>query len=81
MFSAGYSSGRSPDATPNNSRPPESTSAEAAAIILKGVLKNKPQILVGSDAKVMALIERLAPTGYMKLLQVFFGDKEASSES
>ena len=57
------------------------TSAEAAAIILKGVLKNKPQILVGGDAKVMALIERLAPTGYMKLLQGFLGDKEASSES
>ncbi len=47
------------------------TSAEAAAIILKGVLKNKPQILVGGDARVIALLERLAPTGYMKLLGKF----------
>lgn len=47
------------------------TSEQAAAIILKGVKKNKAQILVGNDAKVMALLERLFPTGYMKIFDRF----------
>lgn len=41
------------------------TSEEAANVILNGVRKNKAQILVGTDAKVVALLERLMPTGYM----------------
>lgn len=50
------------------------TPAEAAAIVLRGVLKNKPQILVGKDARLIAWLERLAPTGYMRLLNTFLTD-------
>ncbi len=45
-------------------KPPE----DAAAIILKGVLKNKAQILVGGDARVISWLERLVPTAYLKLM-------------
>lgn len=50
------------------------TSEEAAEVILKGVKKNKAQILVGTDAKIMALVERLFPTSYMKLFGNFIGN-------
>ncbi len=41
--------------------------AEAAQIILAGVLKNKARILVGKDARVVSWIEKWAPTGYLRL--------------
>jgi|TARA_B100002003_G_scaffold180936_1_gene168979 hypothetical protein len=44
------------------------TSEQAAEQILRGVLANKAQILVGRDAKTAAIVERIAPTGYQKLL-------------
>ncbi len=44
------------------------SAAEAAEIILDGVLQNKAQILVGKDAKYISWIERFAPTGYMNLI-------------
>jgi NAD(P)-dependent dehydrogenase (short-subunit alcohol dehydrogenase family) len=44
------------------------TSEQAAEQILRGVLANKAQILVGRDAKTAAVIERIAPVGYQKLL-------------
>ena len=44
------------------------TSEQAAEQILRGVLANKAQILVGRDAKMAAVIERIAPVGYLKLL-------------
>ncbi|MCB1645428.1 MAG: SDR family NAD(P)-dependent oxidoreductase [Pseudomonadales bacterium] len=47
------------------------TADEAATVILRGVEKNKAQILVGRDARFIALLERLAPTGYMKLIRRF----------
>ncbi len=50
------------------------TSEQAAAIILKGVRKNKAQILVGTDAKIMALLERVFPTSYLKILGNFIGN-------
>jgi short-subunit dehydrogenase len=41
------------------------TSAEeAAAVIIKGMLKNKPRILVGADAKIISLVARLMPARY-----------------
>ena len=50
------------------------TSEQAAEIILNGVKKNKAQILVGKDARFMALIERLFPTGYLKVMNRFLDD-------
>jgi short-subunit dehydrogenase len=50
------------------------TSEQAAEKILKGVKKNKVQILVGKDAQFAAIIERLLPVSYLKLVTRIFGD-------
>ena len=42
---------------------------EAAEIIVRGIEKRQARILVGSDAKAAALLERLAPVGYWNLIQ------------
>ncbi|MEM7218652.1 MAG: SDR family oxidoreductase [Pseudomonadota bacterium] len=52
------------------------TPEQAAEIILRGVSRNRAQILVGRDARVMAWLERLAPVGYQRLLQRFLRDPE-----
>ena len=44
--------------------PPE----RAGEIIVTGVEKGRPRIMVGNDAKFAALIERIAPVSYWKLL-------------
>lgn len=44
--------------------PPE----QAGEIIVTGVEKERPRVLVGGDARFMALVERLAPVGYWKFL-------------
>jgi len=44
--------------------PPE----RAGEIIVTGVEKNRPRVLVGSDARFMAAVERLAPVSYWKFL-------------
>jgi NADP-dependent 3-hydroxy acid dehydrogenase YdfG len=45
--------------------PPE----QAGAIIVRGIEQRRARILVGSDAKAAALLERLAPVGYWNLLK------------
>lgn len=42
--------------------------AVAGETIVRGVEQRQPRILVGRDAKVLALLERLAPVSYWKLL-------------
>lgn len=44
-------------------------STQAAKQILKGVRKNRAQILVGKDARLLALLERILPVGYMRLIR------------
>jgi short-subunit dehydrogenase len=44
--------------------PPE----RAAEIIIAGIERNRGRVLVGSDAKLLSLIERLMPANYWKLL-------------
>lgn len=44
------------------------TADQAAAIIIRGMLKNKRRILVGTDAKILSLVTRLFPGSYEKLL-------------
>lgn len=44
--------------------PPE----RAGEIIVVGVEHRRPRIIVGNDAKFAALIERLAPVSYWKIL-------------
>ena len=48
------------------------TPVQAAEQILRGVLQNKTQILVGRDAKVIATIERLLPVSYLKVLRAIW---------
>ena len=50
------------------SLPPE----KAAAIILAGVEKRAPRIIVGSDARAMDLLQRFRPATYWKVLQKRF---------
>ncbi|MEH6347261.1 MAG: SDR family NAD(P)-dependent oxidoreductase [Bermanella sp.] len=47
------------------------TAPQAANIIIKGINKNKPRILVGSDAKLMDIIQRIIPARYQKLVARF----------
>ena len=42
--------------------------AQAGETIVEGLVRRRPRILVGNDAKVAALIERIAPVGYWKFL-------------
>ena len=42
--------------------------AIAGETIIRGVERRKARVLVGSDAKVLALIERLMPVNYWSLL-------------
>jgi NAD(P)-dependent dehydrogenase (short-subunit alcohol dehydrogenase family) len=44
--------------------PPE----KAGEIIVSGVERGKPRVVVGNDARFMAMVERLAPVSYWKLL-------------
>ncbi|MBA4850354.1 SDR family oxidoreductase [Emticicia sp. BO119] len=46
----------------------KTSSEKAAAIILAGIEKDKPRILVGNDARTMDLIARVFPNTYHKVL-------------
>lgn len=52
---------------------------QAGEIIVKGIEKGRDRILVGTDAKVIALIERLMPVHYWKLLKLL-ADKTKNSK-
>lgn len=41
----------------------------AAEIIVRGIERREARILVGSDAKTVSVLERIAPVGYWKLLK------------
>ena len=45
--------------------PPE----RAAEIIVSGIELRKARILVGTDAKLVSFLERIAPVGYWQLLR------------
>ncbi|HEY1053655.1 MAG TPA: SDR family NAD(P)-dependent oxidoreductase, partial [Emticicia sp.] len=45
---------------------------KAAAIILDGIEKNKPRILIGNDARTMDVIARVFPNTYHKVLAKMF---------
>jgi len=44
------------------------TAAEAARVILKAVEQNRRRVLVGPDAKIVELIQRLMPESYQKMV-------------
>ena len=45
--------------------PPE----RAAAVIIAGIAKDRPRIIVGNDAKIASAVERLTPVGYWPILR------------
>lgn len=45
---------------------------KAAAIILDGIEKDKPRILIGNDARTMDMIARVFPNTYHKVLAKMF---------
>lgn len=47
------------------------TAEQAAEIIIRGMLKKKSKILVGSDAKWLDRLQRWFPVGYQKIIQRF----------
>jgi NAD(P)-dependent dehydrogenase (short-subunit alcohol dehydrogenase family) len=46
--------------------------AEAGEIIVKGIERRSPRVLVGNDAKLLSFVERLAPKSYFKVLGRLF---------
>jgi NAD(P)-dependent dehydrogenase (short-subunit alcohol dehydrogenase family) len=46
--------------------------AEAGEIIVKGIERRSPRVLVGNDAKLLSLVERLAPKSYFRVLGRLF---------
>jgi len=49
--------------------------AKAGEIIVEGIEKNKPRIIVGMDAKILSIIERLIPSGYWKIYKYLSGNR------
>jgi hypothetical protein len=45
--------------------PPE----QAGEIIVRGIERREARVLVGNDAKMVALLERLSPVNYWNLLR------------
>ncbi|WP_303699092.1 hypothetical protein [Brevundimonas naejangsanensis] len=41
---------------------------EAGEIIVRGVERRRPRVLVGSDARIASFVEQLAPVNYWRLL-------------
>ncbi len=48
----------------------KTTPTQAADVILKGVLKKKKRILIGSDARLLDRLQRLMPVKYTKLISL-----------
>jgi short-subunit dehydrogenase len=55
------------------------TAADAARIIIAGVENNRPRILIGRDARLMDLLQRLLPATYWSVLQRWLGSKTAQA--
>jgi short-subunit dehydrogenase len=51
------------------------TPAEAARTIIAGIENNRPRILIGRDARLMDLLQRLLPATYWSVLQRWLGRK------
>jgi len=54
--------------------PPE----RAGDIIVTGIERNAARILVGNDAKIIAVLERLMPVGYWKVLSMLINSRSTS---
>ncbi|MFO7854860.1 MAG: short-chain dehydrogenase, partial [Paracoccaceae bacterium] len=52
---------------------------KAAEIIVEGALRRAPRVLVGGDAKLISLIQRLAPAGHWRLVERLMARKPAGA--
>jgi NAD(P)-dependent dehydrogenase (short-subunit alcohol dehydrogenase family) len=57
------------------------TAADAALIILKGVEQNRRRVLVGPDAKIIDLLQRLMPESYQKFVIRFTRKRLAAARA
>jgi NAD(P)-dependent dehydrogenase (short-subunit alcohol dehydrogenase family) len=48
--------------------------ARAGEIVVRAIEQRRARVLVGADAKLVALLERLAPVGHWRLLKSLLGD-------
>lgn len=55
-----------------NDKMAKTTPEQAAKIIIDGMIKKKPRILVGTDAKLLDLLQRLLPAKYHKVVVKVF---------
>jgi short-subunit dehydrogenase len=55
------------------------TPIDAARTIIAGVENNRPRILIGRDARLMDLLQRLLPATYWSVLQRWLGSKAAQA--
>ena len=56
------------------------TAEQAAKVILDGVKKNKRRVLIGGDARLIDLVQRLMPTGYQSILEAATRRQRPKSE-
>ncbi|MNE71271.1 hypothetical protein D3C80_1671300 [compost metagenome] len=47
----------------------------AAQAILKAVKKDQRRVLIGTDAKIIDLVQRITPTGYIQAMNFLTGKK------
>src|SRR5689334_14874745 len=57
------------------------TPTAAARTIIAGIEKNRPRILIGSDARLMDLLQRLLPATYWSVLQRRLGRETPQAET
>ena len=48
------------------------TPDKAAEVIVQGILKNKKRILIGADARALALVQKLLPVSYWRVMGPWF---------
>ena len=56
-----------------NEKMARTTPGQAAKIIIDGLVKNRARIVVGADAKLLDILQRLFPVKYQKLVARVFG--------
>ena len=57
------------------------TPEQAANAILQGVRKNQRRVLIGADAALLDIGQRLMPTGYQRLLETFFRRRDGKENA
>ncbi len=55
------------------------TPEKAAEVIVQGILKNKQRIMIGADARALALLQKLSPVNYWRVLGPWF-EKQLGNE-